>query len=585
MSSYRKNLPIALLAAACNLCENTDFIEGCTTRLMQRDHTAKIPQYHCHQNPLGSLRKLFGQFCRILAYGDVISSQTCQVEFQSYFPFFSLEYLLPQSLHWTFDLSNLVANCQQSCCLELVGRHKGATPKEMLQTWYQSLDSASRGCGKRSVKRFLKKCHRVSARLRLKELLAKPSIFFASPSLYRIDKSYLFSYFIFSAGFLNTFPRSKGAPGEHGLAIDAGLGYRYLTNPVSQLSVLFPFTEHFIDRLFSFIAAYYYNEGRPEVWNPEPKAFNGAQSSKEGLRPTCSMNNSFSEWLIYRKQIKLALLPCILWVMKKLWWKPRVEDSSCHPITDWPEMKQELRKMFLPCNVQWLVQNALRREKVNNLASAITVAESLMDFKGSSDGADKNKNSKGKKKFSGKNDHEASTSKTNVDNKGKGKALDPGEKLNALIAEEDEAPVEETTSRVNPLQLWNSIRQESLSDTRLMFVNVKVNGQVVREMVDTGATHNFLSDRIVARLGLRVDKGNSKMKAVNYEAKPIVRVAKIVPLQIDEWSGKFYLMLVSLDDFHFILGLELLWKTRVYVSPRRGGILKCDKSPCFIRGS
>ncbi|TYG73548.1 hypothetical protein ES288_D04G110600v1 [Gossypium darwinii] len=538
MSSYRKNLSIALLAAACNLCENTDFIEGCTTFFFKRRKKETqllfpIPQYHCHQNPpydspalsRGSSRKLFGQFCRILAYGDVISSQTCQVEFQSYFPLFSPEYLLLQSLHWTFDLSNLVANCQQSCCLELVGRHKGAAPKEMLQTWYQSLDSASRGCGKRLVKRFLKKCHRVSARLRLKELLSKPSIFFASPSLYRIAKSYLFSYFIFSAGFLNTFPRSKGAPGEHGLAIDAGLGYHYLTNPVSQLSVL----------------------GRPEVWNPEPKAFNGARSSKEGLRPTCSMSNSFSEWLIYWKQIKLALLPCILWVMKKLWSKPRVEDSSRQPITDWPEMKQELRKMFLPCNVQWIVQNALRREKVNNLASTITVVESLMNFKGSSDGADKNKNSKGKKKFSGKNDHEASTSKTNVDNKGKGKALDPGEKLNALITEEDKAPVEETTSRVNPLQLWNSIRQESRSDTRLMFVNVKVNGQVVREMVDTDATHNFLSDRIVARLGLRVDKGNSKMKAVNYEAKPIVRVAKI-----------FYLMLVPLDDFHFILGLELL---------------------------
>nr|KJB82786.1 hypothetical protein B456_013G212900 [Gossypium raimondii] len=323
MSSYRKNLPIALLAAACNLCENTDFIDGCTTiffkrrkkdtqllflvRLMQRDRTAKIPQYHSHQNPL------------ILAYGGVISNQTCQVEFQSYFPFFSPEYLLPQSLHWTFDLSNLVANCQQSWCLELVGRHKRDAPKEMLQTWYQSLDSTSRG-----------KCHRVSARLRLKELLAKPSIFFAFPSLYRIDKSYLFSYFIFSAGFLNTFPRSKGAPGEHGLAIDAGLGYRYLTNPVSQLLVLFPFTEHFIDRLFSPITAYYYNE----------------------LFKILS-----TEWFIYRKQIKLALLPCILWVMKKLWWKPRVEDSSRQPITDWPEMKQELRKMFLPCNVQWLARD------------------------------------------------------------------------------------------------------------------------------------------------------------------------------------------------------------------------------------
>lgn len=55
---------------------------------------------------------------------------------------------------------------------------------------------------------------------------------------------------------------------------------------------------------------------------------------------------------------------------------------------------------------------------------------------------------------------------------------------------------------------------------------------------------------------------------MNSEAKPIVRVAKIVPLQIGEWSGKFYLMVVPLDDFHFILSLELFRKIRVYVSPR-----------------
>lgn len=66
---------------------------------------------------------------------------------------------------------------------------------------------------------------------------------------------------------------------------------------------------------------------------------------------------------------------------------------------------------------------------------------------------------------------------------------------------------------------------------------------------------------------------------MNCEAKAIVRVAKIVLLQIGEWSGKFDLMVVPLDDFHFLLGLEFLRKTRVYVSPRRGHRFKTDESP------
>ncbi len=61
--------------------------------------------------------------------------------------------------------------------------------------------------------------------------------------------------------------------------------------------------------------------------------------------------------------------------------------------------KKEKLYNFMAGLLLW-VQNELRREKVKDLASAITVAESLMDFKGSSDGADKNKNSKGKKKLS-----------------------------------------------------------------------------------------------------------------------------------------------------------------------------------------
>lgn len=133
---------------------------------MQRDRSAKIPQYHCHQNPpydspalsrLGSsvastgstptdqkflflvllLRPISDKALFLICFSSLAffiserdlreSSLANSVEFghmamlfpakhakfQSHFGFFPPEYLLPQSLHWTFDLSNLVANCQQ----------------------------------------------------------------------------------------------------------------------------------------------------------------------------------------------------------------------------------------------------------------------------------------------------------------------------------------------------------------------------------------------------------------------------------------------------------------------------------------
>ncbi|KAK3040520.1 hypothetical protein RJ639_028966 [Escallonia herrerae] len=41
----------------------------------------------------------------------------------------------------------------------------------------------------------------------------------------------------------------------------------------------------------------------------------------------------------------------------------------------------------------------------------------------------------------------------------------------------------------------------------LMYVDVKVNGKAIRAMVDTGATHNYISSTDVERLGLTLEKG------------------------------------------------------------------------------
>lgn len=51
-------------------------------------------------------------------------------------------------------------------------------------------------------------------------------------------------------------------------------------------------------------------------------------------------------------------------------------------------------------------------------------------------------------------------------------------------------------------------------------------------MVGTSATHNFLAEREVERLGLVLSKGQSCMKVMNSEAKPITEMANDVTLRV-----------------------------------------------------
>ncbi|KAK2969076.1 hypothetical protein RJ640_021115 [Escallonia rubra] len=46
----------------------------------------------------------------------------------------------------------------------------------------------------------------------------------------------------------------------------------------------------------------------------------------------------------------------------------------------------------------------------------------------------------------------------------------------------------------------------------LVYVDIKVNGKAIRAMVDTGATHNYISSTEVERLGLTLEKGCGRRK-------------------------------------------------------------------------
>ena len=80
-------------------------------------------------------------------------------------------------------------------------------------------------------------------------------------------------------------------------------------------------------------------------------------------------------------------------------------------------------------------------------------------------------------------------------------------------------------------------KPQKARSNELIYVDIKLNGQTTRAMVDTGATHNFIIDREAKRLGLILKKNQSRKKVVNSKAKRIFRLAKGVPSRSECGAG------------------------------------------------
>ncbi|KAK9090981.1 hypothetical protein Sjap_024158 [Stephania japonica] len=137
---------------------------------------------------------------------------------------------------------------------------------------------------------------------------------------------------------------------------------------------------------------------------------------------------------------------------------------------------------------------------------------------------------------------------------------------------------------MNPLQLLNAIQQAKTSPSEgLMYVDAEVNQRRVLAMVDSGATHSFVADHMVGKLGLDLVENSSRMKAVNSEAKRIQGMATDVNLKVGSWEGKINLMAVPLDDFDVILGNDFLHLGSIALMPFLKGLFVMNKShPCFV---
>ncbi|KAL4352016.1 hypothetical protein GQ457_06G013590 [Hibiscus cannabinus] len=244
--------------------------------------------------------------------------------------------------------------------------------------------------------------------------------------------------------------------------------------------------------------------------------------------------------------------------------------------------------------LQLWAKTELKRRGVQNLADAIAKAESLIDYSNHKESTSKPKDQKeGQAKVWRDRSPRKETHRDNTplrhkeSSPWKGKTKDAQglrkpssskcficdgdhwarqcpqrQALSSLLAryqEDNDVEGCQEGAHIGSLQLLNGIQSTPKIETKgLLFVDVAINGKATRAMVDTGASHNFISPEEATRLGVKVTGGKGSIKAVNSAAKPIYGIAQEVKTDVGTWCGRLNFSIVLMDDYKLILGIEFL---------------------------
>ncbi|KAK3028694.1 hypothetical protein RJ639_038073 [Escallonia herrerae] len=323
----------------------------------------------------------------------------------------------------------------------------------------------------------------------------------------------------------------------------------------------------------------------------------------------------------------------------KLWWRKKyaeIEDGSCI-INTWDILKRELKSQFFPENTAFNVRKALHffmeglkpwartelnRRRVNNLNEAIIAVESISDYnsepqrppqrgnQSKSNGGKKSGGQVPNQSWGSKSNWESNSStqqKSGVGFKAKPDASTSGEVKKPPFRGCFLCQGQHVIANCPQQQMMNAFfdnigqvgnPEESLTGEKpedmppkkkgdvpgkgLMYVHIKVNGKAIRAMVDTGATHNYISSTEVERLGLTLEKGCGRVKAINSAAQPVAGIARSVLIKIGPYEGRTNFSVVIMDDFKLILGLEFLRDTKTTVMPCTNSLAMLGSKPCVI---
>ncbi|KAL6319636.1 hypothetical protein AAG906_020713 [Vitis piasezkii] len=308
----------------------------------------------------------------------------------------------------------------------------------------------------------------------------------------------------------------------------------------------------------------------PRVEVPKPHTFSGKRDAKELDNFLWHMERYFEAIALTDEATKVRTATLYLTDNATLWWRRRfadIERGTC-TIDTWDAFKREIKRQFYPRRAvvqlhgqlaKWAEQE-LRRRGVQDLATAMAVAESLVDYRRGDSSKPKPPSKGNQAKGGGDKRSQGQTSKegsskgpSGKDGKGKDKRKEftprtncflcdgphwardcPKRKaLNAMIEEKEQ----EGDAKMGSLQLLNALK-------------------ATKALVDTGATHNFVSEDEARRLELQASKEGGWLKAVNSAAKPSHGVARGVTMHIGSWEGRVDFTVAPMDDFKMGLKRE-----------------------------
>ncbi|XP_012832304.1 PREDICTED: uncharacterized protein LOC105953208 [Erythranthe guttata] len=158
--------------------------------------------------------------------------------------------------------------------------------------------------------------------------------------------------------------------------------------------------------------------------------------------------------------------------------------------------------------------------------------------------------------------------------------------LSALLQQEAEQDTNEELGHMGSLQLLNALKANPMpatSSKELMYVEARINGTPAKVMVDTGATHNFITEDEAKRVGLRWTRRDGWLKAANAKAQPLNGVARDAELHLATWKGQVDFSVAPMDDFKVVLGMDFFRKVMAIPMPCFNSLCILEKgTPCMV---